>query len=79
MGQHIWLLTSEYNDHDQHGQYFVAAFAKKPAIHDLVDHIGESYSSVTALVKAASLLLEKGCSRIDTERCVFHLRGERLK
>lgn len=26
----VWILTSEYNDYDQHGEYFEAVFAEKP-------------------------------------------------
>jgi hypothetical protein len=26
----IWILTSEFNDYDQHGEYFVDAWLKKP-------------------------------------------------
>ena len=28
----MWILVSEYNDYDQHGCYFVAAWTKKPSI-----------------------------------------------
>lgn len=28
--QKVWILTSEYNDYDQHGGYFLAVFANKP-------------------------------------------------
>ena len=31
----VWILTEQYNDYDQHGQYFVAAFSKKPTVRDL--------------------------------------------
>ena len=26
----IWVLTTEYNDYDQHGRYFVKAWIGKP-------------------------------------------------
>ena len=26
----VWLLTTEYNDYDQYGEYFLACFAEKP-------------------------------------------------
>lgn len=31
----IWVLTKEYNDYDQHGEYFVAAFSAKPTAEQL--------------------------------------------
>lgn len=27
----IWVLTKEYNDYNQHGEYYVAAFKEKPS------------------------------------------------
>jgi hypothetical protein len=27
----VWILTKEYNDYDQHGEYFVAVFFNKPS------------------------------------------------
>ena len=26
----VWILTSEYNDYDQHGEYFIKAYMDKP-------------------------------------------------
>ncbi len=34
----IWILTEAYNDYDQHGEYFVAAFANKPTKEQLAKH-----------------------------------------
>ena len=31
----VWVVTSEYNAYDQHGDYFVAVFMKKPSFHEL--------------------------------------------
>lgn len=31
----VWILTEEYNDYDQHGEYFVAVFADKPTTEQL--------------------------------------------
>ncbi len=31
----VWILTSSYNDYDQHGEYFVEAFDHKPSIEEL--------------------------------------------
>jgi len=32
MARQIWLLTTEYNQYDQYGEYFVAAFEEFPTI-----------------------------------------------
>ena len=33
----VWILTVEYNDYDQHGEYFVAVFKDKPTAQMLRD------------------------------------------
>jgi hypothetical protein len=32
MCKKVWVLTTEYNEYDQHGEYFVCVFAKHPAL-----------------------------------------------
>lgn len=39
----IWVLTKEYNDYDQHGEYFIHAWNKKPTAKELEDHGVEDY------------------------------------
>jgi hypothetical protein len=34
----IWILTKSYNDYNQHGDYFVAAFDKLPTERQLRDY-----------------------------------------
>lgn len=31
----IWVLTREYNDYDQHGEYFVHAWTSKPTVEQI--------------------------------------------
>jgi len=31
----MWVVTTEYNDYNQHGEYFLAAFSKKPSFKQL--------------------------------------------
>ena len=31
----VWVLTEEYNDYDQHGEYFLAVFKDEPTTADL--------------------------------------------
>jgi hypothetical protein len=33
----IWVLTEEYNDYDQHGEYFVHAWDHKPSRQELIE------------------------------------------
>lgn len=35
MNSSIWVLTTEYNQYDQYGAYFVAAWAEKPSKEEL--------------------------------------------
>jgi hypothetical protein len=38
----VWVLTTEHNDHDQHGEYFVAAFETKPTAKELAAFFKEN-------------------------------------
>ena len=33
----VWILTVEYNDYDQYGEYFVAVFKDKPTAQTLME------------------------------------------
>lgn len=35
----VWILTSEYNDYDQHGEYFINAYKEKPTFEDLAKEL----------------------------------------
>lgn len=39
-----WVLTSEVNDYDQHGEYFCAAWADKPTVEQLADYFATTNS-----------------------------------
>lgn len=44
----MWILTEEYNDYDQHGEYFVAAWNEKPTLEKLREiHWLELFSDET--------------------------------
>lgn len=32
----MWVITKAFNDYDQHGDYFVACFAKKPTFDEFL-------------------------------------------
>ena len=36
----VWIITEGFNDYDQHGEYFVAAFDHKPSITELDNLLG---------------------------------------
>lgn len=60
----IWILTSEHNDYNQHGEYFLAAFHTKPSITELASvcssldiYIGETNpKDITYFLKEIPLL-----------------------
>jgi hypothetical protein len=64
----IWVLTTEYNDYDQHGEYFVAAFLSKPGFDALLEIVGSE--------KVAERLLAKDSTggRIGVEHQWWYLR-----
>ena len=67
--EEIWVLTSEYNDYDQHGEYFEAVFIGKPTAKQIQKHclVGE---------KGAVHILNGG-GRVKYEDQWYNLRKEK--
>jgi len=40
----VWVLTAEHNDYDQHGEYFINVFYKKPDVIQISAILGEEVS-----------------------------------
>ena len=47
----VWILTTEYNDYDQYGAYFVSAFQNKPGFRELKRLTGENDIIVLKLIR----------------------------
>ena len=62
----MWILTSEYNDFEKHGQYFITAFKDKPNYKQLSDIL--PYASNKTLNK-----LTIGGGREDDEYYWYNL------
>lgn len=67
----VWLLTSEYNDYDQHGEYFKEVFLSKPTSNQLVELCGIS-------VATATHVLTKG-GRLNSAEVWYFLREHEVK
>jgi hypothetical protein len=52
----VWILTSENNDYDQHGEYFRAVFAKKPSLKELATYFAERGSTSANVMEAVAFL-----------------------
>lgn len=68
MKKTVWILTSEYNDYDQHGEYFEAVFETKPTKEQLADVMDEYPHSVYVEHTL------KGGGRLNNEYCWYNLR-----
>lgn len=66
----VWILTEEFNDYDQHGEYFVAVFGNKPT-HSQLTEAGVERTSLHHVLK--------GGGRKDSENQWWHLKEEDLK
>lgn len=63
-----WVLTEEFNDYDQNGEYFVAVFGKKPTEEQLAPYVGHDTKHVLS-----------GGGRQETEYHWYYLREEKLQ
>lgn len=62
----VWILTSEYNDYDQYGEYFEEVWLHKPSIEELMEK--------THCSKEECHHIRNGGGRIGWEHCWYHLR-----
>jgi hypothetical protein len=65
----IWILTSEYNDYDQHGEYFEAVFIGKPTAEQIEKHCGVNEVGSTHILA--------GGGRVEYEYHWYNLRKEK--
>lgn len=65
----IWILTCAYNDYDQHGEYYLAAFKDFPTPEQLLAH---------DIPLQAYAHMQKGGGRIDAENVWYYLRKEEI-
>jgi hypothetical protein len=69
MKEKVWILTEEYNDYDQHGEYFISVFKDKPTIAQLMSyHMSE----------AEAKHVQNGGGRLGVENQWFLLKEEEL-
>lgn len=71
-----WVLTSEYNSHDQYGEYFCAVWSTKPTVEDLAHFFKSNSGPHKSVMEALHFLLhlEKGGGRIGHEDEWYNLR-----
>lgn len=61
----LWVVTCEYNDYDQYGEYFKSVYAEKPTLKQLTGLMGKDL---------AEHLLNTGGGRIEYEDEWYWLR-----
>ena len=67
----VWVLTSEYNEYDQFGEYFISVHKEKPSVETLQKDTGCSYAY-------CQHIYEKGGRQKD-EDVWFNLREEEMQ
>jgi hypothetical protein len=73
MSPKIWVLTTTYNEYDQHGDYLIAVFLKKPDASILRKILSPKVRGET-IERRISDLLESGINtRLDYEDFWFNL------
>lgn len=67
--QEVWILTEELNSYDQHGEYFVAVFARVPH-HSELSQYGVPQNRLRHVLN--------GGGRIGVEDHWFYLRPHKI-
>lgn len=80
----VWILTTKYNDYDQHGEYFEAVWLTKPTVKQLVEYftqpdpkgriLGALYFADPLAALAFILHIESGGGRRDNEDYWYNLK-----
>ena len=72
-----WVLTEEYNDYDQHGEYLVAVFKDKPDVKTLASFLkmDKQTQFIGGAMEALDFLLhlESGGGRRNSEHSWYNL------
>ena len=66
----VWILTSEYNDYDQHGEYFIEVFKNKPT---------QAQLEALGMDAAEAAHVLSGAGRRGSEHQWYQLREETAK
>lgn len=83
-GSTVWILTEEFNEYDQYGDYFICAFRDKPTIKTLKNYFSTEISLGKATLAGATEEeffehLLKGGGRQNREYHWFNLEEIGLK
>lgn len=74
-----WVLTKEYNDYDQYGEYYVCVFEEKPDFAKLKQIIDAEYEPADRddpkVEEVVGNLIRKGGGRIRYEFKWFFLKN----
>ena len=76
----IWVLTSDQNEYDDRGNYFIAAFAEAPSVGALAEAMRGCMNG-TDVMEAVALLehIRAGGGRRGDEHTWYFLREEPLR
>lgn len=65
----IWILSKEYNDYNQHGEYFLEIYKEKPTIEQLAKTLNMEVDEFTS--ETLSHILRGGGRRDNNHRDYF--------
>lgn len=74
MQHYVYILTKEYNEYDQYGEYFEDVFKDKPSPEQLSK--STNYASDSESIRK---LLAVGTCRLRGDHSWYNLRKEELK
>lgn len=56
----VWILTEEYNDYNQHGEYFICWFPRFPSLEELKSAVEKNTGEHLTDKEAQNILDDKG-------------------
>lgn len=76
MADKVWVLTSSYNDYDQHGEYFCCVWKTKPTTEQLVQYFKYTENNTYDVMQALEFILhvQNGGGRRGTENQWYLLK-----
>lgn len=76
----MWIITCDVNDYNQHGEYFITCFKKKPSFEEFVkvylkaEGLRENYYEECDGIERVKSFYNNECYDYGISNTIYHLR-----